>query len=262
MEFLIIIVLLVAQRFWWQTLPLASWGGDQWTAVVSDRLGSEPSARAYVSWVLLPSALVFLLALALDDLLMGFAAFILTGLLVLIAIESAPSGPFLDQHTVASDNAPDLDDSRSDYGLVHHMCSLHRELFAPLLLLLVLGIWAVVAWRLHGWFVSHYQRREVGGELMTRLEQVLPGLDSLALRVSLFVLVFWRGFGVVWTLFLQSLETWQVDLEVSLASVWEQVQHRGPGAEGRSADDPAEQLLNRLLLGWAGMTALFEIVFS
>ena len=262
MEFLIIIVLLVAQRFWWQTLPLASWGGDQWTAVVSDRLGSEPSAQAYVSWVLLPSALVFLLALALDDLLMGFAAFILTGLLVLIAIESAPSGPFLDQHTVASDNAPDLDDSRSDYGLVHHMCSLHRELLAPLLLLLVLGIWAVVAWRLHGWFVSHYQRREVGGELMTRLEQVLPGLESLALRVSLFVLVFWRGFGVVWTLFLQSLETWQVDLEVSLASVWEQVQHRGPGAEGRSADDPAERLLNRLLLGWAGMTALFEIVFS
>ena len=75
------------------------------------------------------------------------------------------------------------------------------------------------------------------------------------------MLVFWRGFGVVWTLFLQSLETWQVDLEVFLASVWEQVQHRGPGAEGRSADEPAERLLNRLLLGWAGMAALFEIVF-
>ena len=37
-----------------------------------ERLGSEPSAQAYVSWVLLPSALVFLLALALDDLTDGF----------------------------------------------------------------------------------------------------------------------------------------------------------------------------------------------
>ena len=262
MEFLIIIVLLVAQRFWWQTLPLASWGSDQWTAVVSERLGSEPSAQAYVSWVILPSALVFFLALALDDFLMGFPAFLMTGLLVLVAIESTPSGPFLDQHIVASDSSLDLDDSRSDYGLIHHLCSLHRGFFAPLLLLLVLGIWAVVAWRLHGWFVSHYQRREAGGELMARLRQLLPGLDSLALRVSLFVLVFWRGFGVIWTLFLQSLETWQVHLEVFLASVWGQVQHSGSGAETRSADDPAERLLNRLLLGWAGMAALFEIVFS
>ena len=72
---------------------------------------------------------------------------------------------------------------------------------------------------------SHYQRREAGGELMAR-QQVMPGLDSLALRVSLFVLVFWRGFGAIWTLFLQS-ETWQVDLEV-IFSVWEQVQDRGP----------------------------------
>ena len=97
---------------------------------------------------------------------------------------------------------------------------------------------------------------------MARLQQVIPGLDSLALRVSLFVLVFWRGFGAIWTLFLQSLETWQVDLEVSLTSVWEQVQDRGFGDEGYSADDLAERLLNRLLLGWAGMAALFEIVFS
>ena len=262
MEFLIIIVLLVAQRFWWQTLPLASWGSDQWLAVVSGRLGSEPSAQAYVSWVIVPSALVFLLSLALDDLLMGFPAFLVTGLLVLVAIESTPSGPFLDQHIVAGDRSQDLVDARSDHGLVHHLCSLHRGLFAPFLLLLVLGVWAVVAWRLHGWFVSHYQRREVGGELMERLQQVLPGLDSLALRVSLFVLVFWRGFGAIWTLFLQSLETWQVDLEVFLASVWEQVQHRGSEAEAQSADNPAERLLNRLLLGWAGTAALFEIVFS
>ena len=77
-----------------------------------------------------------------------------------------------------------------------------------------------------------------------------------------FVLVFWRGFGAIWTLFLQSLETWQVDLEVSLTSVWEQVQDRGFGDEGYSADDLAERLLSRLLLGWAGMAALFEIVFS
>ena len=80
--------------------------------------------------------------------------------------------------------------------------------------------------------------------------------------MSLFVLVFWRGFGAIWTLFLQSLETWQVDLEVSLKSVWEQVQDRGSVDEGYSGDDPAERLLNRLLLGWAGMAALFEIVFS
>jgi len=262
MEFLIIIGLLVAQRFWWQTLPLGLWGSDQWTAVVSERLGSEPSVQAYVSWVVLPSALVFFLAFALDDFLMGFPAFLVTGLLVLVAIESTPSGPFLDQHIVVSDSSLDLDDSRSDYGLIHHLCSLHRGFFAPLFLLLVLGIWAVVAWRLHGWFVSHYQRREAGGEFIARLRQLLPGLDSLALRVSLFVLVFWRGFGVIWTLFLQSLETWQVDLEVFLASVWEQVQYRGPGAEAQAARDPAERLLNRLLLGWAGMAALFEIVFS
>ncbi len=262
MEFLIIIGLLVAQRFWWQTLPLTSWGSDQWTAVVSERLGIEPSVQAYVSWVILPSAIVFCLALALDDLLMGFPVFLMTGLLVLVAIESTPSGPFLDQYIVASDGSPDLDDSRSDHGLIHHLSSLHRGFFAPLLLLLVLGVWAVVAWRLHGWFVSHCQRREAGGELIGRLRQVLPGLDSLALRVSLFVLVFWRGFGVIWTLFLQSLETWQVDLEVFLSSVWEQVQHRGPGAGAQSADGPAERLLNRLLLGWAGIAALFEIVFS
>jgi len=92
MEFLIIIVLLVAQRFWWQMLPLTSWGSDQWTAVVSERLGIEPSVQAYVSWVILPSALVFCLALALDDLLMGFPVFLMTGLLVLVAIEPTPSG--------------------------------------------------------------------------------------------------------------------------------------------------------------------------
>ena len=126
MELLINIVLLVAQRFWWQTLPLALWGSDQWTAVVSERLGIEPSVQAYVSWVILPSALVFCLALALDDLLMGFPAFLMTGLLVLVAIESTPSGPFLDQYIVASDGSPDLDDSRSDHGLIHHLCSLHR----------------------------------------------------------------------------------------------------------------------------------------
>ena len=181
---------------------------------------------------------------------------------MLVAIESTPSGPLLDQQVRASEGALEMDYSRSDYGLVHHLCALHRGLLTPVLLLLVLGIWAVVAWRLHAWFVSHYQRREAGGELMARLQQILPGLDSLALRVSLFVLVFWRGFGAIWTLFLQSLETWQVDLEVSLTSVWEQVQDRGFGDEGYSADDLAERLLNRLLLGWAGMAALFEIVFS
>ena len=262
MEFLIIIVLLVAQRFWWQLLPLTSWGSDQWTALASDRLGSEPSAQSYVSWVLLPSALVILLSLALDDLLLDFPSLIVTGLLMLVAIESTPSGPLLDQQVRASEGPLEIDYSRSDYGLVHHLCALHRGLLAPVLLLLVLGIWAVVAWRLHAWFVSHYQRREAGGELMARLQQILPGLDSLALRVSLFVLVFWRGFGAIWTLFLQSLETWQVDLEVSLTSVWEQVQDRGSVDEGYSGDDPAERLLNRLLLGWAGMAALFEIVFS
>ena len=75
------------------------------------------------------------------------------------------------------------------------------------------------------------------------------------------MLVFWRGFGAIWTLFLQSLEAWRVDLEVSLTSAWEQV-NRGSQDERQSVDDPAERLLNRLLLGWAGMAALFEIVVS
>ena len=79
------------------------------------------------------------------------------------------------------------------------MCSLHRELFAPLLLLLVLGIWAVVAWRLHGWFVSHYQRREVGGELMTRLECFptrFPRFKGVAFRARVLARV-WCGLDTV-----------------------------------------------------------------
>lgn len=261
MEFLIIIVLLMAQRFWWERLPLASWGSDQWMASASERLGTESSAQGYVSWVLLPSALVFLLAFAIDDLLLGFPALIMTGLLMLVAIESTPSGPFLDRHIEASEGPPEFGYTRSDQSWVHHLCALHRGFLVPIFLLLVLGIWAVVAWRLHAWFVSQYQPREAGGELMVRLKQVTPGLDSLALRVSLFVLVFWRGFGAIWTLFLRSLEAWRVDLEVSLTSAWEQV-NRGSQDERQSVDDPAERLLNRLLLGWAGMAALFEIVVS
>ena len=82
--------------------------------------------------------------------------------------------------------------TRSDHGLIHHLCSLHRGLFAPLLLLLVLGIWAVVAGGYTGGCISLPTQRSgwrINGKTSAGAARTrFPRFKGVALRV-----VFWRG---------------------------------------------------------------------
>ena len=115
----------------------------------------------------------------------------------------------------------------------------------------MLGIWAVVAWRLHGGLYLTINAesgwRTNGKTPAATARTRFPRAKSVALRARVLAR-FWCDLDTV----LRSLETWHVDLEVFLSSVWEQVQHRGTGAEAQSADDPAGATTQSVIawLGW------------
>lgn len=262
MEFLIVTALLLAQRFWWQPLPWAELSIHQLLSGLPWEPKEVPDLEDLALWVVMPTALILMLSVMLDDALLGLPLLILSVVLILLALNVQPSGPILDALLLSGEGTSDAASRHSEGQFSDHLVMLHRELLTPILLLLVMGIWSVVAWRLGRWWLD---RASIHGRLHDQarmLDDILSILESMTLRVSLLVLVFWRSYRAVWSLFVQSLENWRLDVDATLLQMnpyMTMTSHDEDPLDSRSAP---ESFLNRLLLGWAGLAALLEILLS
>ncbi|MGA0169576.1 MAG: hypothetical protein ACO3JV_07880 [Pseudomonadales bacterium] len=262
MEFLIVIGLLLAQRYWWQPLPLATLSIDRLIAALPFAPTQESGIKEAALWVVIPSMLILLVAVLLDDTALGLPLFVLSLGLMLIVLDVPPSGPMLDSFLMAEGPQGEASRPQSEEKFIYHLSVLHRELLTPILLFLVFGLWVVVAWRLSRWWLDRAMFSGEPQEHLKRLADALKLLDGMTLRVSLLVLVFWRSYRVIWTLFIRSLETWSLDLDANLSQAMTQMRATFEGGSPANQGLAIESLLNRLLLGWAGFAALLEILVA
>jgi len=257
-----VIGLLLAQRYWWRSLPLAALSIDRLIAALPFAPRQESGIKETLAWVVIPSLVILLVTVLLDDTALGLPLFILSLGLMFIILDVPPSGPMLDLFLMAEGAEDETSNPQNEETFIYHLSVLHRELLTPIFLFLVFGLWVVVAWRLSRWWLNRAMLIGEPQDHLKGLADALNLLDGMTLRVSLLVLVFWRSYRVIWTLFIRSLETWSLDLDANLSQAMTQMRVSFEDGPPANQGLVIESLLNRLLLGWAGFAALLEILVA
>jgi hypothetical protein len=272
MDFVIVLLLLLAVRYWWGELPVFGAGlAGRWLAWIALHLEGIP---VYVVGVLLPSLGLGWLSATGSHIGFGLPVLILH-VVVLLWVIRAPSPEFIFdalhvQTRQSEDTAVGLK-ARQDHQLRELLVMLHEDFFVYVLWYLLLGPAGPLFCYLQRQFEqlnipasdASVPVPDLGRDNNSRTH-ISPWLIGLAVRVSLLLLALVGQFKEGWRLFLDSLKTWTLDESDLLHSGFEAVLRTDEeddfAASSRHWLDRYEQLLSRLFFGWMGFAAVLILL--
>lgn len=275
MAFLVVLIFLLAVRYWWGELP--RFGGDypqQWFSGIKTLVSGPP---AYLLAVVLPALLLGWVSNGFEGVLFGIPALMVqVGVLLFVLQAPSPEMTFDALQLQARQEAGEgvlLADAQSQKLRVF-LSRLHHDFFVYVLWYLLLGPGGA----LFCFLQRQYERQEVGADpdldtpgatMEVVSESVSRWLVGLSSRISLFLLALVGHFREGWPYFVASLKDWSVDegdllysgMTLGLAP---EVEDR----DGLEFDHAAylrwlqdfERLLSRLFFAWIGFAALLTLL--
>ena len=272
MDFVIVLLLLLAVRYWWGEMPIFGAGlANRWLGWIALYLEGIP---AYVMGVLLPSLALGWLSASGGQIGFGLPILILH-VVVLLWVVRAPSPEFVfDALHVESRQVEEPDGglkARQNQQLRQLLATLHEDFFVYVLWYLLIGPAGPVFCYLQRQFEQSnspaldlsYNGPDFGDENISRT-LISPWLIGLAVRVSLLLLALVGQFKEGWRYFLDSLKAWTLEDGDLLHTGFEAV--LGTDAEGDFAEssrqwlDQYEKLLSRLFFGWMGFATVLMLL--
>ena len=275
MEFIVVLLFLLAVRYWWGELPsIAGTYSQQWFSWINSLLSGTP---AYLAGVVLPALLLAWVSSGFEGILFGVPALVVhVGVLLFVLEAPSPEMTFDELQLQARQEAVEgggLADAQSQTLRVF-LSALHHEFFVYIIWYLLLG----PAGALFCFLQRHYGRQ--GGEPATDpdlpdasgnagSDAVSRWLVGLSIRVSLLLLALVGRFREGWPYFVASLKDWSIDegdlLYSAMALGLAPEDEDEDEAEGVPAAYLAwlqdyERLLSRLFFAWIGLAALLTLL--
>lgn len=269
MAFIVVLLLLLAVRYWWGELPsIAGAYPAQWFSWIGGLLSGT---AAYLAGVVLPAVLLAWVSNGFEGILFGLPAFILH-IAVLVFVLQAPSPEMtfdaLQLQARQSTTDDELLADTQGQTLRRLLSSLHQGFFVYIVWYLLLGPGGA----LFCFLQHHYERQEGGPNSLSvtgkeGTQAVSRWLVGLSIRVSLLLLALVGRFRDGWPYFVASLKDWAIDEEDLLyAGVGLGL---APEIERETEFDAAaylgwlqdyEGLISRLFFGWIGLAALLTLL--
>ena len=273
MDFVIVLLLLLAVRYWWGEMPVfgAELAG-RWIASVGLYLEGIP---AYLVSVLLPTLTLAWLAVVGGEIGFGLPLLMLH-VVVLLWVVRAPSPEFVFDalHVEARQADSVAEDLKAtlDQRLRQLLAMLHEDFFVYVLWYLLLGPAGPVFCYLQRQFERSTRSKSDASNITVDSSfgefnqmQISLWLIGLAVRVSLLLLALVGQFKEGWRYFLDSLKVWTLDDGDLLHTAFEAALGTPPQggldlASARLWLDQYEKLLSRLFFGWMGFAALLMLL--
>ena len=273
MTFIVVLLFLLAVRYWWGELPsIAGSYPAKWFGWINSSLSGT---AAYLASVVLPALLLAWVSNGFDSILFGLPAFMLhLGVLLFVLHAPSPEMTFDALQLQARQSTTEdglLADSQGQ-TLRSLLSNLHQGFFVYIVWYLLLGPGGA----LFCFLQRHHERQEdhraanpdsLGETAAMGVQPVSRWLVGLSIRVSLLLLALVGRFRDGWPFFVASLKDWSIDegdllyAGVCLGLV--------PEVERETELDSAtylgwlqdyEGLISRLFFGWIGLAALLTLL--
>ena len=273
MTFIVVLLFLLAVRYWWGELPsIAGNYPSQWFSWINSLLSGSP---AYLAGVVLPALLLAWVSNGFEGVLFGLPALMLhLGVLFFVLHAPSPEMTFdaLQLQARQSTTHDGLLADTQDQTLRSLLSRLHQGFFVYIIWYLLLGPGGA----LFCFLQRHYEREEgndgsdfnsLDATVNLGAQAVSRWLVGLSVRVSLLLLALVGRFRDGWPFFVASLKDWSIDEgDLLYAGVCLGL---APEVESETELDSAayvdwlqdyEGLLSRLFFGWIGLAALLTLL--
>ena len=273
MTFIVVLIFLLAVRYWWGELPsIAGSYPSQWFSWINSLLSGSP---AYLAGVVLPALLLAWVSVGFEGVLFGLPAFMLhLGVLLFVLHAPSPEMTFdaLQLQARQSTTHDGLLADTQDQTLRNLLSRLHQGFFVYIIWYLLLGPGGA----LFCFLQRHYEREEgnngsdfnsLDATVNVGAKAVSRWLVGLSVRVSLLLLALVGRFRDGWPFFVASLKDWSIDEgDLLYAGICLGL---APEVEPENELDSAayvdwlqdyEGLISRLFFGWIGLAALLTLL--
>ena len=270
MEFFVVLLFLLAVRYWWGELPRLGRGLlPRWLGVVKAQLNGVPF---YLVAVILPAFCVGYLAEALEAEVSGLLTLMIHIAVLIIAVQAPSTEQLFDELLIVvrqkqTEGVTLAADQKTQ--IKNLLVCLHHDFLGYLLWYLLLGPGGVMFLALQKQFEGQEINNGNGEQDFNSsyYARLSPWLVGLGVRLSLLLLAIVGTFREGWPLFLKSLKDWTITDADLLVAGFDLLLPDVAALDGafRVEEhitwlDEYEALIGRLFFAWAGLAALIVVV--